>query len=64
VWSFIKLYILVVLRCSKIDNYRLPLRGEFKVLCVSVYVKIKTCILMQAGSPSIKYIVFIGSHLV
>jgi hypothetical protein len=30
--------------------------------CVSVYVKIRTCILMQAGSPSIKYIVFIGSQ--
>jgi len=31
---------------------------------VSVYVKIKTCILMQSGSPSFKYNVFIGSHLV
>jgi hypothetical protein len=32
--------------------------------CLSVYVKIRTCILIQDGSPSFKYNVFIGSHLV
>jgi hypothetical protein len=45
---------LVVLRCSKIDNYRLPLRSEFKALCVSVYVKIRACILIYVGSPGFK----------